>query len=416
VEHQTNVVALSDVLADAGTMTAMRQRGPIHPVLLPTGASAWLVVGHQEVMAALADTRLSVAGMRESGALDGGKLRPDQRDAMLKGLTNVDPPDHTRLRRLVSGVFTARRIEALRPRIGRHIDDLIAGFAGNGQVELMTEFAAPLPMLVLCELLGVPQADRQPFGAWSRAILAGIGTPDFPVDTAEQFTDYLRDLIADKRQRPDDGLLSAMVQARDEKDKLSEDELTSMAFLMIVAGHETTVSLIGNGMYLLMSQPDQARKLRADPGLLPGAIEEFLRLEPPVPLATIRAAVSPIDIGGTTVAPGEMVVLNLQSANRDESQFANADQLDLGRSGGRHLTFGHGIHYCLGAPLGRLECELAVGTLLRRFPDLRLAVPAAELTWSQGLFVHRMETLPLVFDRQTAGDRAGHSDPVGSTL
>ena len=398
MEHHTDVVALGDLLAEPGAVAALRHRGPIHPVLLPTGAPAWLVVRHKEVMAALSDPRLSVAGMRESGALDGGRLRHEQRNALLKGLTNVDPPDHTRLRRLISGVFTARRVEGLRPRIAHHIDELIADFTDNGRVELMAEFATPLPMLVLCELLGVPQADRQPFGAWSREVLAGIGTPDFPVDTADQFTAYLRELLADKRRRPDDRLLSAMVQARDEEDKLSEDELTSMAFLMIVAGHETTVSLIGNAMYLLMSQPDQADKLRADPSLLPGAIEEFLRLEPPVPVATIRAATSPIDIGGTTVAPGEMVVLNLQSANRDETQFTNADELDLARSAGRHLTFGHGIHFCLGAPVARLESELAIGTLLHRFPRLRLARPTSELAWSQGLFVHRLETLPLALD------------------
>jgi cytochrome P450 len=206
-----------------------------------------------------------------------------------------------------------------------------------------------------------------------------------------------------------------MVQARDEKDKLSEDELTSMAFLMIVAGHETTVSVIGNSMYLLMTQPDQARKLRQDPSLLPGALEEFLRLEPPVPVATIRAAVSPIDIGDTQVAPGELVVLNLQSANRDESQFTNADQLDMTRSAGRHLTFGHGIHFCLGAPLARLECETAIGTLLRRFPDLHLAVPATELSWSQGLFVHRLETLPLAFGRPAPEDFGARGELAGST-
>ncbi|MFL6111663.1 MAG: cytochrome P450 [Catenulispora sp.] len=397
MEQQPDAVALGDVLADTGAMAALRQAGPIHQVLLPTGAPAWLVVRHQEVMAALTDTRLSVAGLRESGALDGGKLRPEQRDALIRGLTNVDPPDHTRLRKLVSGAFTPRRIEGLRPRIGRLVDDLVAGFADRGRVELMAEFATPLPMLAIFELLGVPEADRQPFSAWSRDTLAGLGTLDFPVDTAEQVIAYLRDLTAEKRRRPDDGLLSAMIQARDEQDELSEDELTSMAFLMIVAGQETTASLVGTAMFLLTTQTDLAGRLRADPGLLPGAIEEFLRLEAPIPVATVRAAADRLDIGGTAVAPGEIVVLGLQSANRDESRFPNADRFDLDRSAGRHMSFGHSIHYCLGAPLARLESELAVGTLLRRFPDLRLAVPAAELTWSEGMFIHRLETLPLVF-------------------
>jgi len=397
MEKQTDVATLGDVLTDTGAMAALRQRGPIHRILLPTGTPAWLVVGHQEVMTALGDPRLSVAAMLEAGALDGGTLTPEQRNALLKGLTTTDGADHTRLRKLVSRVFTARRVEALRPRISQLTDELIAGFADSGRVELMTQFATPLPMLVICELLGVPETDRPRFGAWSRALMSGFGTPDFPVDAAVQFTAYLRGLIADKRERPDGGLLSAMVQACDEGDRLSENELCSMSFLMIVAGHETTVGLIGNGMWLLMTEPDRAQRLRADPGLIPGAVEEFLRLDSPVPFANIRAALSPVDIGGTRVEPGELVMLGLQSANRDESQFAAADQLDMTRTSGRHMAFGHSIHYCLGAPLARLEGELAIGTLLRRFPDLRLAVPAAELTWSQSMFVHRLDALPLAF-------------------
>jgi cytochrome P450 len=335
--------------------------------------------------------------MMEAGVLDGGKLTTDQRNALLKGLTNVDPPDHRRLRRLVSGVFTARRIEAMRPWISQLTDELIAAFADKGRVELMAEFATPLPVLVICELLGIPEASRDRFRAWSRAVLSGLGTPDFPVDAAVEFTAYLRGLIAEKRECPDDGLLSAMIQARDEGDALSEDELTAMATVMIIAGHDTTLSLIGNGIYLLMIEPDRAEKLRADPGLIPAAIEEFLRLESPVPVANIRAALSPVDIGGAHVEPGELVIIGLQAANRDKAEFAAPDRFDMARAPGHQLAFGYGIHYCLGAPLARLEGELAIGTLLRRFPDLRLAVPAAELTWSRALFVHRLNELPLAF-------------------
>ncbi|HEV3170966.1 MAG TPA: cytochrome P450 [Actinocrinis sp.] len=397
MEEQTKAVALADVLADTGAMDALRERGPIHRVLMPTGTPAWLVVGHEEAVAALSDTRLSVAAMMEAGVLDGGKLTTDQRNALLKGLTNVDPPDHRRLRRLVSGVFTARRIEAMRPWISQLTDELIAAFADKGRVELMAEFATPLPVLVICELLGIPEASRDRFRAWSRAVLSGLGTPDFPVDAAVEFTAYLRGLIAEKRECPDDGLLSAMIQARDEGDALSEDELTAMATVMIIAGHDTTLSLIGNGIYLLMIEPDRAEKLRADPGLIPAAIEEFLRLESPVPVANIRAALSPVDIGGAHVEPGELVIIGLQAANRDKAEFAAPDRFDMARAPGHQLAFGYGIHYCLGAPLARLEGELAIGTLLRRFPDLRLAVPAAELTWSRALFVHRLNELPLAF-------------------
>ena len=395
MNEQTEVVALADALADTKVMAALRANGPVHRVLMPTGMPAWLVVGHQEATAALNDNRLSVAAMMEAGVLDGGKLTVEQRHALLKGLTNVDPPDHTRLRRLVSKVFTARRIEAMRPWISELTDDLIEKFADSSQVELMEQLATPLPMLVICELLGIPESDRTRFRAWSRAVISGLGFPDFPVADAVEFTAYLRHLIAEKRQRPDNGLISAMIQARDEGDALTEDELTSMATLMIIAGHDTTLGLIGNGMYRLMTEPDQAEKLRAEPGLLPGAIEEFLRLESPVPVANIRAALQPIDFGATRVEPGELVIIGLQAGNRDDAEFAAPDQLDLTRSSGRHLAFGQGIHYCLGAPLARLEGELAIGALLRRFPNLRLAVPATELRWKQALFVHRLDTLTL---------------------
>jgi cytochrome P450 len=395
VKEQTDGVALADALADPSVMAGLRARGPVHRVLMPTGMSAWLVVGHQEATAALSDNRLSVAAMMEAGVLDGGKLTVEQRHALLKGLTNVDPPDHTRLRRLVSKVFTARRIEAMRPWISQLTDDLIEKFADSSQVELMEQLATPLPMLVICELLGIPEQDRTRFRALSRAVISGLGSPDFPVDEAVEFTTYLRRLIAEKRERPDDGLISAMIQARDEGDALTEDELTSMATLMIIAGHDTTLGLIGSGMYRLMTEPNQAEKLRAEPSLLPGAIDEFLRLESPVPVANIRAALSPIDFGATRVEPGELVIIGLQAGNRDEAEFAAPDRFDMTRASGRHLAFGQGIHYCLGAPLARLEGELAIGALLRRFPKLRLAVPATELRWNQALFVHRLDTLTL---------------------
>ncbi|OKI48953.1 hypothetical protein A6A27_36100 [Micromonospora sp. CB01531] len=354
----------------------------------------WLVVGYDEAVAALNDDNLSTA--LATGGLDGGALSPDMRDALLKSLTNSDQPDHTRLRRLVSKAFTARRVEAMRPWISRLTDELIDGFAQHDQVDLMAEFAAPLPILVITELLGIPEADRPQVRAWSRTIISRLGMPDFPVRAATEFVEYLRDLIAQRRDDPDEGLISALIRARDENDALSANELTATIFLMIVAGHDTTLSLIGNGVYLLMQKPDRAAQLRADPSLLPAAIEEFLRLESPVPVANFRAAVNSFDIGGTRISAGDLVVISLQAANRNDSQFSDPSRFDLARTKGRHLAFGHGIHFCLGAPLARLEGELAIGTLLKRFPDLRLAVPAAELTWSQAPFIHRLDKLPLL--------------------
>jgi len=396
VDHDNDGVALNDVLTDPGTGTSLLKQGPVHRAVLPNGMPVWLVVGYDEAIAALNDQRLSVAAMMATGALDGGRLSPDMRSALLGSLTNVDPPDHTRLRRLVSSVFTARRVEAMRPWISQLTDELIDGFAHHDQVDLMAEFATPLPILVITELLGIPEADRLRLRALSRTLISGLGSSDFPVQDATDFVEYLRGLIALRRDDPDEALISALIRARDESGALSENELTAMIFLMIIAGHDTTLSLIGSGVYLLMTKPDRAARLREDPSLLPAAIEEFLRLESPVPTANFRAAVDSFEIGGTRISVGDLVAISLQVANRDDSQFSDPSRLDPARTEGRQLAFGHGTHFCLGAPLARLEGELAIGTLLKRFPDLRLAVPAAELTWSQASFVHRLEKLPLL--------------------
>jgi cytochrome P450 len=396
VDHHGDGIALSDVLTDPDTAAELQKEGPVHRATLPNGLPVWLVVDYDAVIAALNDGHLSTAAMLAAGGLDGGRLSPDMRDALLKSLTNSDPPDHTRLRRLVSKAFTARRVEAMRPWISRLTGELIDGFAQHDQVDLMAEFAAPLPILVISELLGIPHVDRPQVRAWSRTIMSGLGSPDFPVGDATEFVQYLRGLIAQRRDEPDDALISALIRARDDNDALSANELTSTVFLMILAGHDTTLSLIGNGVYLLMREPDRAARLREDPSQLPAAIEEFLRMESPVPVANFRAAVNSFDIGGTHIAAGDLIAVSLQAANRDTAQFPDPSRFDPTRTKHRHLAFGHGIHFCLGAPLARLEGELAIGTLLKRFPDLRLAVPATELTWSRAPFIHRLDTLPLL--------------------
>jgi len=396
MENNGGCIALNDVLTDPAVAADLRRRGPVHRAMLPNGMPVWLVVDYDAVIAMLNSNNLSTAAMLAAGGLDGGRLSPDIRDALLKSLTNTDPPDHTRLRRLVSKAFTARRVENMRPWISRLIDELIDGFAHHDQVDLMIEFAAPIPILVICELLGIPEADRPQLRTWSRTIMSGFGQPDFPVQAATEFVEYLRSLIAHKRKDPDEAMVSALIRASDEEGALSSNELTATIFLMILAGHDTTLSLIGNGVYLLMQEPDRTARLRADPSLLPLAIEEFLRLESPVPMANFRAAVRSFDIGGTHIATGDLVAVSLQTANWDDAHFADPTQYDPARTKGRQLAFGHGIHYCLGAPLARLEGELAIGKLLKRFPQLRLAVDAAELTWSQTPFIHRLDTLPLL--------------------
>ena len=398
MDSEQKVITLADILTEPAIVDGLREQGPVHRAVLPDGTPVWAVIGYDEAVAALSDPRLSVAAMTAAGVIDSGKLTPAQRDGLLRGLTSTDPPDHTRLRRLVSSAFAARQVGTMRPWISSLTESLIDDFAPAGRVELMSQLALPLPMLVISELLGIPEADRPQFREWSRALISGMGTPDFALDAALEFLDFLRKLCSYKREHPDDGLISALIQAREGGEALSEDELTSMVFLMVIAGHDTTVGLIGNGVYLLMNNPEQLDALRADPSRLPAAIEEFLRLESPVPFGTFRAAVDSFEIAGTPITTGDLVLISLQSANLSPTQFTDPQRLDPDRSQGKHLSFGQGIHYCLGAPLARLEAEAAIGTLLRRFPALRLEDPGAELTWNRSAFVHRLDTLPLTLN------------------
>jgi cytochrome P450 len=309
-------------------------------------------------------------------------------------MLNSDPPDHTRLRRLVATAFTMRRVELMRPRIVEITDELLAGLAGREQVDLVDDFAFPLPVTVICELLGVPYADREDFRTWSTVLLSA-GEIDAVVAAGKNMAAYLHELIAAKRADPVDDMLSALIQARDDGDRLDEAELVSMAFLLLVAGHETTVNLIANGTLALLQHPDQRAALRADPALLPGAIEEFLRYDGPISHATIRYTTEPVEIGGVTIPGGEFVVIALGSANRDDDRFADADRLDVTRPAGGHLAFGHGIHFCVGAPLARLEGQIAIGRLFDRFPDLALAVDANELRWRHSTLLRGLESLPV---------------------
>ena len=263
------------------------------------------------------------------------------------------------------------------------------------EVDLLASFAFPLPITVICELLGVPVADRDQFRAWSATIVTDTVAPEVFQDHATAMTGYFRRLMAARRREPADDLLSALISARDEGDRLSENELLSMAFLLLVAGHETTVNLIASGTLALLLNPGELARLRADPSLLGGAVEELLRYVNPVNNATFRFAGEPVEIGGVAIGPGEVVLVSLSGANRDPSRYADPDRLDLGRDSGGHVAFGHGIHYCLGAPLARLEAEIAFGALLDRFGEITLAVPPDELRWRPSTLIHGLETLPV---------------------
>ena len=265
----------------------------------------------------------------------------------------------------------------------------------RGEVDLLQVFAFPLPITVICELLGVPSRDRDEFRAWTQAILSHGGTPEGPGAAATAMASYFTALVADKRAHPTDDLLSALIAARDSGDRLTESELLGMLFLLLVAGHETTVNLIGSGTLALLVSPGEMARLRADRSLLPGAVEELLRYTSPVNHATFRFTADPVTIGGTLIPAREPVLIAIASANRDPDRYPAPDQVDLGRDVGGNLAFGHGIHYCLGAPLARMEGEIAFGGLLARFPGMTLAVPPESLRWRPSTLIRGLETLPV---------------------
>lgn len=381
------------------TYARLREHAPIQRVRLPDGFAVWLVTRYDDVVAIFKDERF-VKDYRNT-------LPPDQRAQFHSGpgvfailnrhMLDRDPPDHTRLRALVSKAFTPRMIEQLRPRIQTIADDLLQAVQDQGQMDLIDAYAFPLPITVISEMLGVPLADRDTFRRWSNVLVGDSPDPAGQYEAAVGFTTYLRDLVNQRRRTPASDLISGLVQAEEQGDKLSEDELLAMLFLLLVAGHETTVNLIGNGTLALLQHPDQMQKLRDDPTLLKPAIEELLRYDGPVETSTFRFAREDVEIGGQTIRRGEPVLVVIAAANHDPAHFAAPDQLDVTRTDNRHVAFGHGIHFCLGAPLARMEGQIAIGTLLRRMPDLRLAVPADQLQWRPGLLIRGLQRLPVEF-------------------
>lgn len=368
----------------------LRERGPVHRVRLamPGGAwETWLVVGYEEARAALADQRL---------AKDSAKTGFVPLDEQLIGkyLLVADPPQHTRLRGLVARAFTMRRVERLRPRIQQITDELLDDMLPRGRADLIDSLAYPLPITVICELLGVPEMDRAEFRKTSTEVVAPTDADSERAATV-RLAEYLTELIEDKRcAGPTGDLLSDLIRTTDEDgDRLSMDELRGMAYLLLIAGHETTVNLIGNAVLALLTHPAQLAALRADTTLLDGAVEETLRWEGPVENATYRYAAEPLEIAGTSIGRGDDVLIGLTAAQRDGARFADPDRFDIRRDTRGHLAFGHGIHYCLGAPLARLEAGIALGTLLDRAPGLTLDGEPGE--WLPGMLIRGVRSLPV---------------------
>jgi len=357
----------------------------VRPVMrMPTpgwnGPGVWFLTRHADVESVLRDPRFSVERLRAPFIRDNlDRLPPfiQQSAQSLRSMLVIDPPDHTRVRKLVNKAFTPRRVAALRERVAAIVDELLEPV--RTEMDVIDGLAAPLPAIVIAELLGVPPEDHRQFKAWAAEIVASIGQPNFTASRGasgfQQLLGYLGEIIAARRVEPRDDLISAMVQAQEENDALSDQELLSTSNLLLIAGHETTTNLIGNGLLALLREPDQLARLRGDLGLLPTAIEELLRYDGPVQ-ATLRVAREDVEIGGQAIEAGSLLLVGIGAANHDPDVFAEPERLDVGRDPNPHLAFGFGAHFCLGAPLARLEGEVAFRALLERYPHLALASEA----------------------------------------
>ncbi|HEY3688059.1 MAG TPA: cytochrome P450 [Streptosporangiaceae bacterium] len=376
----------------------LRASEPMSRIKLPYGeGSAWLATRYEDVRAINADPRLS----RSAGRYRDDVPRMTRDDNKRPSIINTDPPDHTRLRRLVAKAFTARRMEALRPRVQEMVRTSIDAMIAQGPpADLVSHLALPLPIGVICELLGVPYEDRDRFREWSDGVLSTTALP--PDEIQRCYTDlgtYLAGLVARRREEPTDDLLGTLVAARDEGDKLSEQELVVFGVTLLVAGHETTANQLGNFVYTLLTHPDQLAILERHPDLVPQAVEELLRF---IPLGSgggfPRIATEDIEIAGVTVREGEAVFVSGPSANRDAAAFDDPDTLDVTRTDNPHMAFGHGVHHCLGAQLARLELCEALSAVVTRLPGLRMAAPEDELPWKLGLRVRGLRALPVAWD------------------
>jgi cytochrome P450 len=379
----------------------LRGEAPVWRTTLPDKRIAWLVTRYEDVAGVLRDDTFAKDRLN---AMDPEQLRktpwvPGFLKPLERNMLDLDDPDHARLRALVSKAFTPRLIERLRGRIETLSEELLDVMERKGGAELVGDYALPIPATVIAELLGVPAEDRRKFHRWSGKLVSVSSGRDMlrALPAALAFTRYLRKIIERRRAEPGDDLLTALVRAEEAGDKLSEDEVLAMAFLLLVAGHETTVNLIASGALALLEHPEQAEALSSDPSLTKPAVEELLRYTSPVELATERYAREDVEIAGTTIPRGELVLAVLGSANHDEREFEDPDVLNLTRDPNRHLAFGRGgVHHCLGAPLARMEGQIAISALLRRFPHARLAVAPETLRWRRGLFLRGLHMLPLV--------------------
>jgi pimeloyl-[acyl-carrier protein] synthase len=375
----------------------LREEDPVHAS--PLGI--WVLTRYEDAVMVLRDPRFGREGIAElqEARLGAARARPkNSRDMLFR-----DPPDHTRLRALVSRAFTPRVVEEMRPHIQEIVDGLLDRVKGSGGMDVIEDLAYPLPVRVICEMLGVPTSDQEVFRQWSADIARSLDAALFPANSgvaergqeaSDALKEYFRSLIAVRRKHPQPDLLSGLIAAEEQGDKLSEAELLSTCVLILIAGHETTVNLIGNGLLALLGNPDQLRALASDPSLIQTGIEELLRYDGPVQ-RTSRMTMADVEIGGKKIAKDSVVVAAIGAANRDPAYFADPERLDVARKDNRHIAFGFGIHFCLGASLARIEGQVAIGTLLRRMPALKLVSDTPE--WRESSVLRGLKTLPVTF-------------------
>jgi cytochrome P450 len=383
----------------------LRDEAPVWRTTLPDKRTAWLITRYEDVAWVLKDDTFAKDKLNAMDPQQRAKTLwvPGFLKPLERNMLDLDEPDHARLRALVSKVFTPRLIERLRGRVEALCEELLDAIERkgerSGQFELVADYALPLPATVIAELLGVPPEDHAKFHRWSNRLVSVSSKRDTlrALPAALAFVRYLHRMIEKRRADPRDDLITALIRAEEAGDKLSEDELLAMGFLLLVAGHETTVNLISGGTLALLEHPEQTKKLKSDPSLIKSAVEELLRYTPPVEIATERYPRQDVEIGATTIPRGELVLAILGSANRDERHFEDPDVLDLARDPNKHLAFGRGgVHHCLGAPLARMEGQIAIGAFLRRFPKASLAVTSESLRWRRGLFLRGLKKLALV--------------------
>jgi len=367
----------------------MREEEPIAKLMFPDGQFGWMITRYEDAVEILKDQRF----VKDMTKMFGSEYQSIFTSNMLFS----DPPDHRRLRGLVQQGFTPKLVESMREHIQQIADGLLDAVEGQDTMELIDDYAFPLPIIVISEILGVPISDRDKFRVWSNSIIGAANAEEGPEVYLhmQQFTEYLAQWFEQLRKQPGDDLISRLIVAEEAGERLSEQEIYGVVSLLIIAGHETTVNLIGNGVLSLLQHPDQLKKLRDNPELIKGAIEEMLRYNGPVEFSTSRWAGEDLEFKGHAIKRGDLVIVALDSAGRDGDQFPDPDLFDITRERSRHLAFGHGIHMCLGAPLARLEGEIAINTLLRRFPDIRLREDADELEWRPGMIVRGVKEIPL---------------------